>query len=156
MRFLYLMLFLVLLTASSACENPNAVVDVQLPIPEGNWAYTKKISIPVKVEDNRSAYNVSINLRHTSDYKYSNIYIRIKQVDPAKKAKVFRKEFTLAKPDGEWVGIGSGKLYVCQLPVYQNYRFPQKGTYIFELEQNMRDNPLRDISDVGLRVEKVD
>jgi len=25
---------------------------------------------------------------------------------------------------------------------------------VFELEQNMRDNPLKEVSDIGLRVEK--
>jgi gliding motility-associated lipoprotein GldH len=45
-------------------------------------------------------------------------------------------------------------LYSYQLPIYLNYRFPAKGTYIFELEQNMRDNPLKEITDVGLRVEE--
>jgi len=154
MRVFCQILTFVLLATFSACDNPNAVVDVQFPIPEGNWTYTKKISVPVKVEDIRSNYHVYINLRHTADYNYSNIFIRVKQLNPTKKSKVFRKEFTLAKPDGEWLGTGSGNLYVYHLPIYQNYRFPQKGTYVFELEQNMRDNPLREISDVGLRVEK--
>ena len=156
MKVLFRFLSFLLLITLGACKNPNAVVDVQFPISEGNWVYTKKISIPVKIEDNQSAYNVYINLRHTADYPYSNIFIRIKELDPTKKLKVFRKEFTLAKPDGEWLGIGSGNLYVCHLPIYKNYRFSQKGTYIFELEQNMRDNPLREISDVGLRVEKAE
>jgi len=35
-----------------------------------------------------------------------------------------------------------------------NYKFPAKGVYHFEIEQNMRDNPLREVNDVGLRVEK--
>ena len=33
-----------------------------------------------------------------------------------------------------------------------NYKFPAKGVYHFYIEQNMRDNPLREVSDVGLRV----
>jgi len=35
-----------------------------------------------------------------------------------------------------------------------NYMFPAKGVYHFSIEQNMRDNPLHEVSDVGLRVEK--
>lgn len=145
---------LVLMLAVTACDNPNAVVDVQQPIEESNWTYSQKIKIPVKIEDNRIPYNVYINLRHTDDYKYANIYIRIREIGPGKINKAYRKEFTLANPDGEWLGTGSGNLYSYQLPLMRNYRFPQKGTYVFILEQNMRDNPLREISDAGLRVEK--
>lgn len=145
---------LIIILAITACDNPNAVVDVQQTIEDGNWTYTQKIKVPVKIEDNRIPYNVYINLRHTADYKYANIYIRIREIGPAKMNETFRKEFTLANPDGEWLGTGSGNLYNYQLPIKKNYLFPHKGTYVFVLEQNMRDNPLREITDVGLRVEK--
>lgn len=145
--------FLMLMVLVS-CENPNALVDEHHPIKNSNWTYIKPVRVQVKVEDHTSPYNVLINLRHTADYKYANIFIRIREIGPGKKVRNIRKEFVLANPDGEWLGTGSGNLYSYQLPLFLNYRFPAKGTYIFELEQNMRDNPLREISDVGLRVEK--
>jgi gliding motility-associated lipoprotein GldH len=45
-------------------------------------------------------------------------------------------------------------MYSYQINFKENYKFPAKGTYIFELEQNMRDNPLDHVSDAGIRVEK--
>lgn len=139
----------------SACKNPGALVDEYTAIEQNNWTYLKKVRVAVKVENQAVPYHVFINLRHTADYRYSNIYIRIRQINPDKSTKQFRKEYRLANPDGEWLGTGSGNLYSYQLPVYLNHRFPAKGTYIFELEQNMRDNPLKEITDVGLRVEEV-
>ncbi len=138
----------------SACKTPGALVDEYAPIEQNNWTYLKKVRVAVKVENQTVPYHVFINLRHTADYRYSNIYIRIRQINPDKSTKLFRKEFRLANPDGEWLGTGSGNLYSYQLPIDLNYRFPAKGTYIFELEQNMRDNPLKEITDVGLRVEE--
>jgi gliding motility-associated lipoprotein GldH len=35
----------------------------------------------------------------------------------------------------------------------EGYKFPSVGTYTIIIEQNMRDNPLKNISDVGIRVE---
>ncbi|MBC7758415.1 MAG: gliding motility lipoprotein GldH, partial [Phormidesmis sp. FL-bin-119] len=64
-------------------------------------------------------------------------------------------EFKLALPDGEWLGSGSGNLYSYQIPLKENFKFTLKGKYVIELEQNMRDNPLDHVSDVGVRVEKV-
>jgi gliding motility-associated lipoprotein GldH len=52
------------------------------------------------------------------------------------------------------LGSGSGNLYSYQIIFKTGQRFPAKGTYHFELEQNMRDNPLHEVSDMGIRVEK--
>ena len=142
--------FLVLLLISCA---DNAVLDVNKEISDKNWSYIKKIRIPVKIENENQTYNLYLNLRHTADYNYSNIFILIHQSGPAMKPTSERREFRLAYPDGEWLGSGSGNLYSYQMLFRKDYKFPAKGTYIFEFEQNMRDNPLRGISDIGLRVE---
>jgi gliding motility-associated lipoprotein GldH len=156
MKKLSVLFFALLLVFGFAgCNNPNALVDVYTPIDQHDWTYTHKVSVPVEIEDSTAVYKVLLNLRHTADYKYANIFIRIREVHPNRKTKTYRKEFRLANPDGEWLGTGSGNLITHVLPVYTKLRFTQKGTYVFELEQNMRDNPLREISDVGLRVEKV-
>jgi gliding motility-associated lipoprotein GldH len=94
-----------------------------------------------------------MNLRHTADYKYSNIFVLIHQIAPGGKKVTQRKEFQLAYPDGEWLGSGAGNLYTYQLPFKEGYKFDAAGTYTFIFEQNMRDNPLREVRDVGMRVE---
>ena len=133
--------------------NEKAVVDANKEISSRNWSYIKKVSIPVKIEDVNTSYNLYMNLRHTADYKYSNIFVLIHQVNPGGKRTTERKEFQLAYPDGEWLGSGAGNLYTYQLLFREKYKFPFPGTYVFEFEQNMRDSPLREIRDVGMRVE---
>lgn len=137
-----------------ACKNPGALVDEHFTIENTNWTYVKPVQIKFTIEDTNIPYHIFINLRHTADYKYANIFLRIRQINPDRKTSSFRKEYRLANPDGEWLGKGSGNLYGYLLPLHFNYRFPLKGTYVIEIEQNMRDNPLREISEVGLRVER--
>lgn len=134
----------------------NSIVDINKEISSRNWSYIKKISIPVEIKVNTKPYNLYMNLRHTADYKYSNIFVLIHQVAPNGKRTTERKEFQLAYPDGEWLGSGSGNLYTYQLLFKEKYMFPTPGKYIFEFEQNMRDNPLREVTDVGFRVESVE
>lgn len=137
-----------------SCRDEQAVVDTNQEVSGRNWGYADKIKIPVVIKDTQAAYNLFINLRHTANYKYSNIFILVHQTGPDGKRTTEREEFRLAYPDGEWLGDGSGNMYSYQLPYQLNYKFPKKGSYVFELEQNMRDNPLREITDAGLRVEK--
>jgi len=139
----------------SGCSDKNAIVDQNTEVINNNWAYTNKIKVAVKVTDATVLYNVYLNLRVTADYKYSNLFVLIRQIGPDKKVFGNRYEFKLADKDGEWLGDGSGNIYSYQVPFLTNYRFTAPGTYVFEVEQNMRDNPLREVSDVGLRVERV-
>jgi gliding motility-associated lipoprotein GldH len=146
---------LIIASAMLAGCTDNAVIDTNFEISNHNWSYIKKVKVPVKITDISKKYNVYFNLRHTADYRYSNIFILIRQTSPDRKTRTDRKEFKLAYPDGEWLGSGSGNIYSYQLPFIQNHTFPKAGTYTFEFEQNMRDNPLREVTDVGLRVEPV-
>jgi gliding motility-associated lipoprotein GldH len=138
----------------SGCTDPNAIIDQDTEIGNNNWSYTNKINYDVPIADEYIPYNLYLNLRVTGNYKYANIFVLIYQTGPDKKQTVLRYEFKLANPDGEWLGNGSGNLYSYQVPFRTNYKFPAKGIYRFSIEQNMRDNPLREVSDVGLRVEK--
>jgi gliding motility-associated lipoprotein GldH len=153
LNFFLLTAFAALLITSTGCTDKNAVIDHNSPVPDHNWTYLNKFKYDVNIEDAKASYNLYLNLRVTTDYKYSNIFVLITQVGPDKKPLVKRYELKLADKDGAWLGEGSGNLYSYQSPFLTNYKFPAKGVYHFYIEQNMRDNPLREVSDVGLRVE---
>ena len=143
-----------LIVLLAGCTDPNAVIDQNNAVPDHNWSYLSKFNYTVKIDDVKLAYNLYMNLRVTADYKYSNLFVLITQTAPDKKVIIKRYELKLANQQGEWLGKGSGNLYSYQTPFLTNYKFLEKGTYQFSIEQNMRDNPLREVSDVGLRVEK--
>ena len=141
-----------LLFAFYGCSDPGAVIDNNTALPNKVWPYNNRIGYTFKIDDSNVRYNFYINLRVTGDYKYSNMFVLI--TDPVKKNSVARYELKLARPDGQWLGKGSGNLYSFRIPFKSNYQFPATGNYHIRIEQNMRDNPLHDVSDVGLRVEK--
>ena len=148
--------FFIIAAGLVSCQDINTVADTNKEINGRNWSYTEKLQIPVEIKSAGIPYNLYFNLRHTSSYKYSNIFILIHTTGPDRKRITERREFKLALPDGEWLGSGSGDLYSYQLLFKENHRFPAAGTYTFELEQNMRDNPLDGVSDAGIRIEKAD
>jgi gliding motility-associated lipoprotein GldH len=149
--FFFLMVFL---SAVSGCTDKNGVIDENSEVPDHNWTYLNKYRYDVKINDENAIYKLYLNLRVTADYKYSNLFVLISEAGPGLKTTVKRFEFTLADKEGKWLGDGSGNLYSYQIPFITGYKFPAKGTYHFYIEQNMRDNPLREVSDVGMRVEK--
>ena len=137
-----------------SCNDQQAIIDTNIELDKFNWSYSEKVKIPFTIEQVEKSYNLFLNLRHTSDYRYSNIFLLIQIIDPNGKKTTERKEFKLALPDGEWLGSVSGNLYSYQILFKENFKFTLKGKYTIELEQNMRDNPLDYITDAGIRVER--
>lgn len=153
-KLLYLLPVILLSLYCSGCSDPNAIMDKSTGIDNHNWSYVNAVSYDVTIDNPNIAYNLYLNLRVTGDYKYSNLFILFHKSGPGLKPTTTRFEFKLADDEGKWLGTGSGNLYSFQTPFLTNYKFPARGVYHLTIEQNMRDNPLHEVSDVGLRVEK--
>lgn len=135
----------------SGCDTNN-IVDTNISMPSRNWSYANKIQAVVDIKDNSKVYNIYFKLRHTADYRYSNLFVLLHVQGAGQKKQTRRYEYRLAQPDGQWNGSGSGNLYTYTLPLLTNHKFPAPGKYELEIEQNMRNNPLKEISDAGIKV----
>lgn len=144
--------FLLFILLLAGCG--SNVVDSNVEIPDRKWTYRNHIITSFEIKDPGKAYNVFFKLRHTAEYKYSNIFI-LAHIKDGKNVNKQRFEFKLAKNDGEWLGSGSGNVFSYTLPLLTNYRFPRSGKFEIEIEQNMRDNPLVEVADAGILVEEV-
>jgi gliding motility-associated lipoprotein GldH len=152
-RFLTLIVGLSVSLFVISCTD-NAAFDDNKDIDPKGWSFHDKPKFDVKIEF-PGVYNVFINLRHTDDYRYSNIFLLMYVTAPGQKeAEKRRVEVKLAEHDGHWLGNGSGNLYSRKVFVTDKIDFTKPGVYHFELEQNMRDEPLPEIADVGIRIEK--
>ncbi len=134
----------------------NAVLDRHVAIADRAWRYDDQPRMVAHITDTTKRYNIYLNLRHTPDYKYSNIFILFHQNQPGGRDTTERFELQLAESDGRWLGRGAGSIYAHQQLVKENVLFTDTGKYVVVIEQNMRENPLREISDVGIRVEPVE
>jgi len=137
----------------SGCDE-NHLVDSNTALPERNWNYANKIKTVIEIKDAGQPVSIYFKLRLTNNYKYSNIFVLFDLHGSGLKKQTRRYEYRLAQPDGQWNGSGSGNLYTYLLPLLTNYKFPAAGKYALEIEQNMRDNPLKEISDAGIKVVK--
>lgn len=147
-----ILLSFMLVTFFAGCT--ASIVDSNVEIPERKWTYRNHIRTAVVIKDSTKEYNLYFKLRHTADYHYANIFVLVHFKDGKNKVTK-RYQYRLAKNDGEWLGSGSGNVFSYELPLLTNYRFAHAGNFEIEIEQNMRDNPLVEISDVGVLVEEV-
>lgn len=137
----------------ASCTN-HAIFDQNIPIKDRAWTYDQNPSFNVHIQDSSAKYNVYINLRHSSDYDYSNIYVLLSEKGSKLKDTSYRKEIQLAQLDGRWLGKSAASLYEIEYLAKENFTFPDTGLYNFSIEQNMRENPLKNIADIGIKVVK--
>ena len=149
-RQVFLLAFLLITSLFVGCT--PSVIDSNVEIANRRWTYRNHISTLFEIKDNTKAYNIYFKLRHTADYKYANIFI-LAHFKDGKKVVTRRYQYKLAKNDGEWLGSGSGNVFSYTLPMLTSYHFPHSGKFEIEIEQNMRDNPLLEVSDAGILVD---
>jgi gliding motility-associated lipoprotein GldH len=124
-------------------------------IPNQSWSANQPVRLLADITDTVQPHNVFVNVRVTSSYAYSNLYLFLETRYPGGKMSVDTLECLLADEQGSWLGKGSGNVWDNQILLKKNVRFPRKGVYSFLITQGMRKDPLVDVADVGLRIERV-
>ncbi len=156
LRYFYSGLIICLISLQGCMPSP--FYQKQYAVPGNAWQYSFKPTFTFNISDTSVLYNLSFLVRHTEAYPYSNIWIWVYLKQPGKDSfEKSRIEIPLAETSGKWMGRGMGEIWEQSMPVTTNnsaMMFNKPGIYEIKLEQNMRVNPLPEILQVGLRVEK--
>lgn len=119
-----------------------------------SWKSGEKPSFTFEITDTVSLYNISLVLRHEDAYNYNNIWINLAVKGPSS-ADTIRREFILGNNRQGWLGSGMDDIFEHRIPFNDKPAPFHKGKYTFTLQQDMREDPLDHILNVGIRVEKV-
>lgn len=137
----------------------NVVFQEDAAIPDGRWASSFKPEFAFEVTDTLGKHDVFIDVRHTGDYAYSDLYLFVDLTGPGGRTQRDTVECILADPTGRWLGKGTGFIFASRTRhakvLYRlGNRFPASGRYTVRIEQAMRDDPLPGVIDVGVSVER--
>ena len=148
-----LLLFTYLLTSCTSID----IYEKNAAIPGHAWKGSFKPSFSFTIKDTTVPYQLFIVLRHNEKYNYNNIYLNLYVQSPGNDSiQKIQLPLTLANNDG-WLGSGMDDIYEHRIqltPQGKDFYFKKAGNYIFSFEQIMREDPLQNVMDVGLRIEK--
>lgn len=128
-----------------------------VPVPKHQWNHSFRPSFTFAIKDTASFYQLFIILRHNEKYNYNNIWLNLYAQAPGSKPERFPLELPLATNERGWLGSGMDDLYEHRIPLTldpEKFNFKKAGNYTFRIEQIMRDDPLTNVMNVGLRIEK--
>jgi gliding motility-associated lipoprotein GldH len=138
----------------TACD-PSGFYEKNSLVNSKGWSVADKIPFELEATDTLALLNFYINIRHTTEYKYRNIFLFVDTFFPDGSQSRDTVEIMLADPKGKWFGKGIGSIRSNQVLLKRGFSFPLKGHYKFRIEQGMRVPELMGIKDVGIRIEKM-
>ena len=134
----------------------NHVFEKNTEVPDNKWDYKFIPQFKIEITDTIASYNMYVNIRHLEAYKYMNIWILMHVSSPDGKQQTERMALSLAQQDGRWLGEGLNGIWMLSSLAKRQFKFSHKGEYTFAIEHDMRINPLDDIMNIGLRLEKIE
>jgi len=145
---------LITLLLFMSCKEEGVIYSTQRLIPTKNWNSKDTLVYNFKITDTIKHFDVYLNMRNTSSYQWSNIYIFSDLKFPNNKIRRDTFEFYLADKQGRWFGTNSGTIIDNTMPIFKNKRFPLIGDYSLTIEQAMRDLELKEVINVGVKIKE--
>jgi len=154
--------FLVTSLAFVSCDS-NQVFDQYQSLENNTWHKDSLISFEFQISDTLSKNNLYINIRNNEDYAFNNLFLITHLDFPDGKKVVDTLQYKMADNNGRFLGSGMSEIKENKLFYKELSIFPKPGSYNFSVRQAMRRNgsvdgisELEGITDVGLRIEKVE
>ncbi|HNR17218.1 MAG TPA: gliding motility lipoprotein GldH [Chitinophagaceae bacterium] len=127
-------------------------------IPGHSWKSDYKPSFTFTIKDTSSPYLLYFVLRHNDKYSFNNLYINLYAKQPGQDSALsVRYDLPLATNEKGWLASGMDDIYehrILLTPRGQEFYFKKPGDYTFTIEQIMREDPLKNVLNAGLRIEK--
>lgn len=124
-------------------------------LPNEGWNKSDTLFFRVPVTDSLpSTLKVFAEVRNRTDYPYRDLHLCIRHnLQDSTTWRTDTVTITLADSTGRWKGKGWGSLY--QSSVFMGtVRVAGAGEYTVEIVNGMKDEKLKGVNDVGIRIEK--
>jgi gliding motility-associated lipoprotein GldH len=139
----------------SSCAKID-LFEKQHSLPSQQWFYADVPGFTFNIKDTTAAYSIYVVIRHNDQYQYNNLWIRLGSKAPGDSTRFQNINLKLASDAKGWDGSAMDDIYeVRKLISPGPVHFKTSGDYFFSLAQIMRENPLKHIFSVGLRIEKM-
>ena len=125
------------------------------------WPQHKEVEFRFTPEKINAPANLFLYLRNNDEYPFANIYLITTLENPIGEKLVDTLSYTMATPDGEWLGEGL-LVHESKLWFKEAYRFRVVGEHRLTIKPAMRHNDhaesidvLSGITEIGLGLEQI-
>lgn len=146
-------IFLALFNLLQSC-NTIDVYEQTVALPKHEWKSNLRLNFSPQIKDSAGYYNIYFVLRHSESYHFNNIWINLTSTFPNDTARTEKFSILLANGSG-WLGTSMDDIIEQRLLLNKQPIRLRAGMYKFSITQIMREDPLENILNAGIRIEKV-
>lgn len=147
---LIILLFPLLLC--SACGH-QSIYNVFYEMPAEGWHQDSILTFDLPAMSTTEPYEVLIVVRHTKQYPYQNLWLFVEESASRGSIHTDTIEAIMADDYGRWLGAGNSRF---ELPLLYDdtYHFTQTEDIRFRIQQGMRAEYLKGITEIGLIIQQ--
>ncbi len=130
-------------------------------IDDASWEKDSILEFTFSGLDSLASHDVFINVRNDNTFLYNNLFLIAELSAPDGVVVKDTLEYSMAEPDGTWLGKGYGSIKENKLWYKEDIVFPETGVYTLRISHAMRKNGsvdgmalLEGITDVGFEIVK--
>lgn len=136
-----------------SCKSKHFFEDY-VEIPNNVWNINQVVKFSVPIDNPKSLYNISINVRHGYTFQTKNLWMFIKTTSPSGKMQLDTLNCILTDDKNAWKGDCLGDMCDYLVPFADSVTFNEAGTYTFEIVQGMRQDNVPSVVEIGLIIDK--
>ena len=158
MRSVTFILFLLAAASTLSSCDTNRLYETNHDFADRTWKVNETQEFEFRIEDTGKKYNLYYNVRNSLDYPYSRIFITYHLQDSVGnelQSKLNTQDLFDQKTGAPFGSSGLGDIYDHRFLLLDNYEFKFPGKYKIKLEQFTRQDTLKGVLAVGVRVETV-
>lgn len=149
----YFVLFMTSFIFLSACTE-RAFYQSTLQPSEETWTYDEPLSFEFPIEDTLARYDFFLDVQHSTDYPFQNLYVKIITEHPQTTPQEDIVSLELANELGLWQGKCANEKCKVRIQLQTNARFNEIGDYALRFNQYTRTDSLKGVMEIGLRIQK--
>ena len=115
-----------------SCNN-SIVFEKYITFENQEWNTDSLLSFDYTITDTISTYKLVLNVRHSVEYEYQNLFLFVKS-----NSSVDTIELLLADKSGKWLGSGIGDVREIKSLLTVEKTYPKKENNTINIEQAMR------------------
>ncbi len=145
---IFLLFFTIFITA---CKDKSTF---QHFFADNQWNYKDSLKFEFENLDNQIPYQIQLKANFTEDFKYTNLYIKFRMIDPENQETESITNFVLTEPNGKWLIPKKWNDYHADFTLNEAVKFDKKGKYQFWITQYLREDVIEGIKNLELEIIK--
>lgn len=137
-----------------SCENRETYFNFQ-DVSSDGWGKndTLYFAIDSSMIELNKPYQITFELASNVKYPYQNLWLYVQDnFEDSIQSKAYSVHYMIADDFGNWYGSGFGSIYQLSLSYKKEVIFREKRNYQVKVEHGMRDEPLKGIEKLGLKI----